>query len=182
MYKFCTDISEQECLQYLQTLPHYNVLQTPMWAQVKPNWTHQIVGVRNENGELVATALLLIRKLMPGSRIIYSPRGLMIDYHNPELLKTMVNGVLEVAKKRKAYVVRIDPEIEIAQIYKGQKVSDEAGLEAMNELKNKDFSTWDLLRIFTLTHSLAFMQNMLSQTMMDKRKPTSRFFPDLTKN
>ena len=49
MYKFCTDISEQECLQYLQTLPHYNVLQTPMWAQVKPNWTHQIVGVRNEN-------------------------------------------------------------------------------------------------------------------------------------
>lgn len=139
MYKFCTDISEQECLQYLQTLPHYNVLQTPMWAQVKPNWTHQIVGVRNENGELVATALLLIRKLMPGIRIIYSPRGFMVDYHNPELLKTMVNGVLEVAKKRKAYVVRIDPEIEIAQIYKGQKVSDEAGLEAMNELKKQGF-------------------------------------------
>lgn len=139
MYTFCTDITADECLCYLKTLPHYNVLQTPMWAFVKPNWAHLIVGLRDENKQVVATALLLIRTLMPGFKIIYSPRGFMLDYHDDAKVRVFIQGIRDYAKQIHAYMVRIDPEIKISEIYKSEKKQIESGISQLNVLRQYGF-------------------------------------------
>ena len=50
-YTFTTDVTAEEIEKFLAALPHYNVMQSPAWAQVKPDWSSILCGVRDENGE-----------------------------------------------------------------------------------------------------------------------------------
>ena len=81
-YTFTTDVTAEEIEKFLAALPHYNVMQSPAWAQVKPDWSSILCGVRDENGTLCGSALLLIRRLPLGFKIAYSPRGFIADYSN----------------------------------------------------------------------------------------------------
>ncbi|PWM47701.1 MAG: hypothetical protein DBX47_00015 [Clostridiales bacterium] len=138
MFKFTADVSANEYLDWLETLPHYNVMQTPMWAKVKNNWQSSFCLIY-ENEKPVGGAVLLIRKLAPGFKLIYSPRGFVLDYSNKELVKAFTDGVYAYAKKIGAYMVRIDPEICISTIYKKEKTPVENGIEQMEELKRLGF-------------------------------------------
>lgn len=137
--KFCTDITERECLDYLTALTHYNVLQTPMWANVKANWTHVIAGLRDDEGNVICASLLLIRRLLPGFKVIYSPRGFMLDYLDAQQLQVFVAGVKDYAKSIGAYVVRIDPEIVLSRTYKGEKIAEPDGMAALDALRAQGF-------------------------------------------
>ena len=98
-YTFTTDVTAEEIEKFLSALPHYNVMQSPAWAQVKPDWSSILCGVRDENGTLCGSALLLIRRLPLGFKIAYSPRGFIADYSNEELVSVFVSGLRDYCKK-----------------------------------------------------------------------------------
>ena len=149
-YTFKSDITSEAYMQFLQLLPHYNIMQTPMWAQVKTGWTHAICGLY-QGEELIAASLLLIRRLPLGIKIMYAPRGIMIDYSNIDHLIEFTKGLKNYARKMGAYVVRIDPEIILSKTFKGITTEQAKGHEILERVKcvgylhmgfAKDFHTY----------------------------------------
>ena len=66
-----------------------------------------------ENGELVATALVLKRSLVAGFTYFYIPRGFTMDYSDRELLKFITDSLRAMGKKHRALYFRIDPDIKL---------------------------------------------------------------------
>lgn len=63
-----------------------NLLQSYNWAKVKNNWDHMYTGVYRDN-ELVATGLVLIKRLPLSFCMYYLPRGPIMDYKDKELVQ-----------------------------------------------------------------------------------------------
>lgn len=82
------------------------------WGDFKSigEWTMELVGLEDDHHALVASAMLLRRKL-PGLRryILYAPRGYVLDYSDINLLQTFTKNMKEYAKKTKAIFVKMDP-------------------------------------------------------------------------
>ena len=72
------------------------------------------VGLKNKS-KLVATALLLEKKLPLGYSYFYSPRGYVIDFKDKDLLKEFHNNIIDYIKKNKAIFIKIDPDIIIEE-------------------------------------------------------------------
>ncbi|MFV0479779.1 MAG: lipid II:glycine glycyltransferase FemX [Anaerorhabdus sp.] len=109
MYTFTTAITKEEYLSFIsqQELAHYS--KTPFWADFQTSTRHY-VGLNNGN-ELVASAMILERKWF-GLPYFYIPAGPCLDIHNYEVFSKLLNGIIEFSKQRKAFMIRLDPNIQ----------------------------------------------------------------------
>ncbi len=102
-----------------------------------------------DNKKIIATALLLEKKLIGKYKFYYVPRGYTIDYNNFELLEIFTNELKKYARDNHGIFIKIDPDIKRYDLdIDGNILSDETPLIA--ELKrigyvhkgfNLDFST-----------------------------------------
>ncbi|UNT93967.1 aminoacyltransferase [Allobaculum sp. Allo2] len=76
----------------MQSSPLCNLLQSYNWAAVKSNWDHLHCGLY-KNDTLCATALVLIKALPFGFTMMYIPRGPILDYDDPEVIKQFFDGL-----------------------------------------------------------------------------------------
>ena len=106
------DLTEEEYKSHWKNHPLKTFLSSPEIAKLrkKKNWEVNYVGVKNNN-EIIASAMLLSKKRFLNNYEFYSPRGFLIDYNNKELLSFFITNILEYIKKKKGYVLRIDPYI-----------------------------------------------------------------------
>ena len=95
-----TDASEQ-----------HSMFQNTSWADIKYFWDHHYFTVTDENGDIVAAAMCLFRKLPLGFTYAYCPRGPIVDYRNQELVTFLFDNLLAFAKKQRAVVFKCDPRI-----------------------------------------------------------------------
>lgn len=137
-YKFVSDVSSEEYMSWLKTQDNYNITQTPMWAKIKTGWKSTLC-LMYDDGTPIAGALLLIRKFAPGIKMIYSPRGFVIDYSDKDAVEAFSNGVVGYAKKIGAYMVRIDPEIILSNNHNNTTVVDIEGKQKMLNLQKLGF-------------------------------------------
>lgn len=135
---FKNNIPKDEYMSFLKKSKHYNITQTPMWAEVKTGWSSNLCGLYDD-GVLVAASLLLIRKLAPMLKIIYSPRGYLLDFSNKEYLKAFTEGVFSYAKSIGAYLVRIDPEIILSENFMGKESFCEEGYQQLENIKDTGY-------------------------------------------
>ncbi|MCF1600301.1 lipid II:glycine glycyltransferase FemX, partial [Streptomyces muensis] len=105
---FVREIPRAEHLARLRRYPDASHLQIPEWGDVKPDWLPESVGWF-EDGELVATALVLYRPL-PGTRrfLAYLPDGPAIDWRTPRL-ERWLDPLVAHLRKIGAFSVRIGP-------------------------------------------------------------------------
>lgn len=73
-------------------------------------WKSYYVGVK-ENGEIIAATRMVSYKNRLGFSYFYAPRGLLLDYKNQELLSFFTQNLKKYIKKKRGYVLRIDPTI-----------------------------------------------------------------------
>ena len=88
-------------------------LQSYMWGEFskkKKKLTPYYLGLR-DNNKLVATALLLQKKLPLGYSYFYSPRGFIIDYLDKDLLSEFTSKIKNYIKSKKSIFLKIDPPI-----------------------------------------------------------------------
>ena len=116
MYKFKVDISEKDYNNFIKNYSMAPITQDYRWANVKKDWDNTLCGLYKDD-KLVAAALLLIKKFPFNLKMIYSPKGFLIDYTNKKELKEFTKGIKEYAKKINAFVVKIDPLIAIKEEY-----------------------------------------------------------------
>lgn len=97
------------------------------------------VGVE-DNKNIVAAARLLAKKSKFGKYNFSSPRGLLVDYNNFELLEFFVNNLKKYIKTKNGLVLKIDPYI----IYKsrdieGNETKEINNFNIVNNLKKLGF-------------------------------------------
>lgn len=110
--EFIEAIEPQEHDAFIKTHPLCNLLQTSKWAQIKDNWDHQIIGVKQE-GRLIASAMVLIKHLPMGFTMMYIPRGPIMDYENAELLQFFFARMKRWAKRYHCLFIKMDPGIHV---------------------------------------------------------------------
>ena len=118
-----------------------------------------------ENGKLIATALILEKKLIGKYSYFYIPRGFVTDFKNREIVEKFTKLLKEYGKKNHAIFITIDPDI---------KLQD---LDNDGNVINKEVNNYELVNFLKhcgWTH-LGFNKNF------EHREPRYSFCLDLDK-
>ena len=107
-------VNEQNIEKYNEFLSSHercNFQQSVEWGRVKEAWTNEIVLAEDKDGNIIGSISVLIRKIPIFGNIMYSSRGPVCDIHNKEVLKELTCGLKELAKKYRAFTLKIEPDI-----------------------------------------------------------------------
>ena len=143
--KFITDVDKKKYEKFVKNHPlKSHFLQSYAWgefAKTSKKMIPHYVGLVNDKDELVATALLLQKKLPLGYSYFYSPRGFVLDFYDIDILKEFVNNIKKYAKKHRAIFVKIDPDLIWKEYdYKDQEIKlDKDPQIVFNNLKKLGF-------------------------------------------
>ncbi len=88
-----------------------HIFQSYLWGEVKkPAW-QPLRAVLEKEGQIVAAASILKRKLPLGQRtIFYLPRGPILgDWEDAAVLEEMFGGIKDLAAEHRAILIKIDP-------------------------------------------------------------------------
>ena len=112
--RFVTDDeSKKEYKKFLEQSEKCNFQQSLEWAEVKkPNWIPEVILAEDKDKNIIGSLCVWIRKIPIFGNIMYSPRGPVCDVHDEEIMKQLTEGAKELAKKYKAIVLRIEPDVE----------------------------------------------------------------------
>lgn len=128
---------EKKYKEFLESHERCNFQQSLEWTRVKESWTHEVVISKDENGKIIGSIMVLIRKIPIFGNYMYVSRGPICDIHDEKVLKDLTDGLKDLAKKYNAFTLRMEPDI---------KSSDEEFKEIMQKLgfrindKGKNFS------------------------------------------
>ncbi len=104
--------NEEEIRNFIEKNKRAHFLQSPEWAKVKTDWENEYAIVRDENGQIKGIMSILLRKVPIFNRyIMYAPRGFVCDEHDKETLVKLTEEAKKIAKKYKAFIFRLDPDI-----------------------------------------------------------------------
>jgi lipid II:glycine glycyltransferase (peptidoglycan interpeptide bridge formation enzyme) len=95
-------------------LPGAHILQTRQWAEVKAayGWTPLPRIWKDSAGLVQAAALVLERTVSPLKlRVLYVPRGPLLDWSDAVLRNKVLDNLQAMARKRGAIFIKIDPEL-----------------------------------------------------------------------
>ncbi len=118
--KFIDNIDEKKYEKFVsnhKTKSHF--LQSTSWGKFSKENKHTTpyyVGLVDDKDKLVATALLLQRKMPLGYSYFYCPRGFVCDYNNHEVIKELTLGIKKFAKDKKAIFLKIDPDVKLQSL------------------------------------------------------------------
>lgn len=130
-------MEENKLDEFLQTNKKSHFLQSPEWAKVKEDWKHEMI-VIEEGGEIKGTMSILLRKVPVFNRyIMYAPRGFVCNEHDKETLKKLTEKAKEIAKKYKAFIFRLDPDISNTD-EEFKVIAEELGYKTKEKIKNID--------------------------------------------
>ncbi len=108
MYTFTSNLKKDEYDKFISNYPMTSFMQDYNWSNVKKNWDSLKCGLY-KNKKLVGVCLILIKRILKNINLFYIPRGYLIDFKNYDDLEAMTKEIKLLARKHKAYVVKIDP-------------------------------------------------------------------------
>ena len=98
--------------EFLSKHDRCSFMQSVEWGKVKSaSWKNEIVLAQDDNGNIIGSISVLIRKIPIFGNLMYSSRGPVCDIHDENVMKQLTDGVKELAKKYKAFVLKIEPDI-----------------------------------------------------------------------
>lgn len=103
------ELKETEFEAFARKHPQFSFFQTKEIAdfRVKKGWEKQYVGLV-KNGKIIA-ATMLLGSAAPKRKVFYAPRGPLIDYEDPKILKEFFESLKKYLKQKGGYVFRFDP-------------------------------------------------------------------------
>ena len=136
--EFCV-LTADEYRAFLKGNPQASFMQTVELSELKKESGSKIhfVGIK-EKGVIIAGSMILEDKSILNQKQFYAPRGLIVDYHNKELLKFFTEELKKYIKKHNGYILRIDPNViyrirtSEGELFEDDKPND----EAVNNLLN----------------------------------------------
>lgn len=152
--EFVKDIKEKEYTEFVINHPYSHFLKSYEWGEVGKirGFIPYYVGIK-ENKKLVATALLLQKKLPLGYSYFYIPRGFAIDYKNYKLIEKFSKEIAKFIKEKKGIFFKIDPDIKMHTIDENAEVikNEENNYELVEQLKKIGYKQQKLTKFFEST-------------------------------
>jgi len=111
--KFIYNIDKNEYEQFVKGHKKSHFLQGYTWGEfckISKGLIPHYVGLK-ENNNIIASALLLQKKLPLGYSYFYCPRGYVIDFENLEILNFFTDSIKKFIKDKKGIFLKIDPDI-----------------------------------------------------------------------
>ena len=112
--KFIENVDKNKYINFTDNHPKSHFLQSYAWGEFCRKIKGQIpyyVGMEDDNNNLVATSLILLKKTPLGYSYGYSPRGFIIDYSNHELIKEFSDYLRKFMIDKKIIYIKFDPDI-----------------------------------------------------------------------
>lgn len=139
MFSFKIGISAKEHDDFVSHHPQVNLLQSSSWAKIKDNWENERLGFY-KNGELVAVASILIKKLLLGYTMMYIPRGPIMDYQDKDLVTFVMRSLKQFGFRRRSVFIKFDPALILKQYPIDQSSAEfsenKLSVEAIQNLKD----------------------------------------------
>lgn len=108
-YIFKENIASEEYTEFLKKQNYLSFMQEEEWSKSKNN-NYKIVAVLKNNKIVAAANILIINK--KGQKKYFIPNGYIINFNDEKILNYMTQNIKEMAKKDKAYVIEIYPNID----------------------------------------------------------------------
>ena len=140
-------------------LPGAHILQTAEWAQVKarvgwqayhllwcgsPQTPQLYINQWPEDIPVRAAALILQRSIALGGfsarlRVLYSPKGPLLDWEDPQLSRQVIADLQAFAKRQGAIFIKIDPDVRLSSraLASEEDISDASGRSIQEQLTAK---------------------------------------------
>jgi len=114
MIERVNDNNYAEYEAFLANHPKGLFCHTRNWGKVKSAWKWEAVMVKDEAGNIKGAGSVLIR-FMPviKASLLYVCRGFACDTDDFETFDALLEGIKQIAKENKGYVIKIDPEITV---------------------------------------------------------------------
>ena len=117
--KFIKDLKEKEYREFWKSTPNNHFMQSYEWGQAQEKNRDQIpcyVGLKDDDGNVVAAALLLKKKTPLNMCYFYSPRGFTVDFTNKKVLAEFTKGLKNYLKEENAIYLKMDPPLMYQEI------------------------------------------------------------------
>lgn len=123
----------QSYTEFLQKHERCNFQQSLEWSKVKSHWKNEVILAEDDDGNIIGSISVLIRKIPIFGYLMYSSRGPVCDIYDKNVLEQLTEGAKLLAKKYKAFVFSVEPDIksedkEFREIITklGYKIKDDA--------------------------------------------------------
>lgn len=136
MIKYLNKNETQKYEDFLSSHPKGHFMQSVRWAGVKKDWKNVIIVCEDKNGNIRGSMSILIRKVpvLPYT-LMYCPRGPVCDIYDEDTIKELTESVRELAKREKAYVLKIDPDV-LSSNKKFESIMKDCGYTVGRDVKN----------------------------------------------
>ena len=127
--QFVENLSKEEYTKFWESTPNNHFMQSYEWGianEKNRHLTPYYVGLKDDNGKILISALLLKKQLPFNLCSFYSPRGYNFDYQDLTILKTFTDELKKFLQKEKAVSLKVDPPIKYQTIdLEAQKIDGE---------------------------------------------------------
>lgn len=151
------NLTKDEFIKFSSKHEQANFYQTIEWAKLKKNtaWDHYLVGVK-KNNKVIAAAMILSKKVVFSKKIMYAPRGFLLDYNNSEILEFFSKELKKFLKSESAIFLKLDPNL----------ISQERDIEG--KLVEDGINNLDIVNKLTELNYKHFGFNLYQETMQPR--------------
>lgn len=105
----------EEYENFVSNHPKSHFMQSYYWGEVMrhKNFEPHTLVLKNSDGKIVASALMLKKRLLKGYCYYYVPRGFIIDYDDEKLVQIFTKCIKDYTKKNNGIFVKIDPDVKL---------------------------------------------------------------------
>ena len=117
--KFIDNVDIKRYREFESKHKKSHFLQSYEWGQFCKNAKGQVpcyVGMEDNDGNLVATCLILLKYTPFGFSYGYAPRGFVLDYNNKDVINEFTNYLKQYMKDNKIIYIKFDPDIKYQDI------------------------------------------------------------------
>ena len=103
--------------------PLNNYQQSSKYARLMTNhgYDYDLIGLKDDNGQIVAASVILKRKITGNTRYGYAPKGFLLNYYDGDTLQTFLKELKAYYKKQNFIFIKFNPEIITGSTSKAEK-------------------------------------------------------------
>jgi len=135
--KLLDESRKKEYEEFLKKHERCNFQQSLEWKNVKVSWKNEVVLSENKNGKIIGAVSVLIREIPIFGNMMYVSRGPICDIHDEKVLEDLSLGLKELAKKYKAFTLKMEPDVESSDL-EFRNIMEKLGFKIKDDAK--DFS------------------------------------------
>lgn len=133
------------------THPLSSYHQTSNYAIFKSEqgFDYDLIGLVDENNEIVAASLIIIKKMGILFRYGYAPKGFLMDYYDENIIKEFTNLLIKHYYKKNMAFIKVNPEIQIGQVdFENKKINYNKNKYLISTLERYNFKKLNTKKLF----------------------------------